>query len=267
MPMPTIRSTRAAGDTRRASITAGKTFDRGHITAAFEVRDDEGLTLGDRKDTSCPRELAFINGEEVGQTVPGGTAIRCFPFARNGGGIAIGIRLSPHGFQQAVPSRITYPGFDTGNLDIFGIRSALRLTQLNQRPESPPMLLDQTVFSPIRTYTGYVNGSYELGILGDAELYGEGAVHAPQIASGRRRPAVIPCTAPIRELRRSMAATYTTGVVYPIEALWLAGFAVLPGRPGPTRASITSIGLIIPNTDDRQQAAGRFLAGQWRPSR
>jgi outer membrane receptor protein involved in Fe transport len=162
-----------AGDTRRASITAGKTFDRGHITGAFEVRDDEGLTLGDRKDTSCPRELAFINGEEVGQTVPGGTALRCFPYARAGGGIAAGYGLA-RSFSRAVPSRITFPGFDTGNPDIFGVPVGFSSTQLNQRPESPPVLLDQTVFSPIRTYTGYLNGSYELGILGDAELYGEG---------------------------------------------------------------------------------------------
>ena len=162
-----------AGDTRRASITAGKTFDRGHITAAFEYRDDEGLTLGDRKDTSCPRELAFINGEEVGQTVPGGTALRCFPFARGGGGIASGYAIA-RSFSRPVPSRVTFPGFDTGNPDIFGVPVGFSATQLNQRPETPPALLDQTVFSPIRTYTGYVNGSYELGILGDAELYGEG---------------------------------------------------------------------------------------------
>src|SRR3954453_1878965 len=90
-----------AGDVRRASITAGKTFARGHITASVEVRDDEGLTLGDRKDTSCPRELAFINGNEVGQTVPGDTALRCFPYARGGGGIAAGYgfasNLAPFG--------------------------------------------------------------------------------------------------------------------------------------------------------------------------
>ena len=162
-----------AGDTRRASITAGKTFSRGHITGAFEVRDDEGMTLGDRKDTSCPRELAFINGEEVGQTVPGGTALRCFPFARNGGGVAAGYGFAAS-FSRAVPPRITYPGFATGNPDIFGIPVGFTTPMTNQRPESPPVLLDQTVISPIRTYTGYVNGSYELGVLGDAELYGEG---------------------------------------------------------------------------------------------
>ena len=172
-----------AGDTRRASITAGKTFSRGHITAAFEYRDDEGLTLGDRKDTSCPRELAFIDGQEVGQTVPGGTALRCFPFARGGGGVASGYgfaanltRFYPTFFpgQAPVPSRVTFPGFANGTPDIFGTPVGFSSTQLNQRPESSPVLLDQTVFSPIRTYTGYVNGAYELGILGDAELYGEG---------------------------------------------------------------------------------------------
>src|SRR4029079_16410867 len=108
-----------ASDTRRASITAGKTFSRGHITAAFEYRDDEGLTLGDRKDTSCPRELAFIDGQEVGQTVPGGSELRCFPFARAGGGIASGYGFAAS-FSGPAPSRITFPGFETGTPDIFG---------------------------------------------------------------------------------------------------------------------------------------------------
>jgi outer membrane receptor protein involved in Fe transport len=172
-----------SGDSRRISLTAGKTFSRGHITGAIEVRDDEGMTLGDRKDTSCPREGIKIDGVEVGQTVPGGTELRCFPFARTGGGVASGYgfaanltRFYPNFFpgQGPVPSRVTFPGYATGNPDIFGIPVGFTGTQLNQRPESSPVLLDQTVFSPIRTYTGYVNGSYELGVLGDAELYGEG---------------------------------------------------------------------------------------------
>src|SRR5206468_4664919 len=154
-----------SGDVRRGSITAGKTFERGHITAAFEVTDDEGMTLGDRKDTSCPRELAFINGTEVGQTVPGGTALRCFPYARGGGGIAAGYGFAA-GFQTPVPSRITYPGYLTGNPDIFGPNlPGFGSTQVNLRPESPPILLDQTVFNPVRTYTGYVNLAYDLGFL------------------------------------------------------------------------------------------------------
>src|SRR3954453_15446964 len=46
------------GDTMRGSVTAGRTFSRGHITASFEYSNDEGLRLGDRSDTRCPRELA-----------------------------------------------------------------------------------------------------------------------------------------------------------------------------------------------------------------
>jgi iron complex outermembrane receptor protein len=44
----------------------------------------------------------------------------------------------------------------------------------NDRPLSPSTILDTTFLSPLKTYTGYVNGSYEIGALGDAELYGEG---------------------------------------------------------------------------------------------
>jgi iron complex outermembrane recepter protein len=233
-----------AGDTRRISVTAGKTFDRGHITAAFEVRDDEGLTLGDRKDTSCPRELAYINGEEVGQLTPTGSGIRCFPFARNGGGVATGYGFAA-GFQKAVPSRITYPGFETGVFDLNGI-VGFNSRQLNQRPESPPILLDQTVFSPIRTYTGYVNGSYELGILGDAELYGEGLfTRRKSRQDGIDRPSFLYGANP--GAAQMYGGTYTYhGVVYPIEALGKAASPFFPVAWANAGVNYFN-GLIIPN--------------------
>ena len=167
-----------AGRTLRGSVTAGKTFDRGHIMASFEYREDKGLEFGDRKDTRCQRELAFVDGgREVGQLRPNSSELRCYPYARGGAGVAAGYGLSTFylGFSQAGPARITFPGYDTGNPDIFappvGVGGG---TQFNQRPESPSSVLDTTFLTPLKTYTAYVNGSYELQALGDAELYGEG---------------------------------------------------------------------------------------------
>ena len=88
-----------AGQTLRGSITAGKTFDRGHIMLSVEYRQDKGLTYGSREDTRCQRELAFINGgQEVGQTRPGSSELRCWPFARGGYGLAAG-----YGLERSVP--------------------------------------------------------------------------------------------------------------------------------------------------------------------
>ena len=168
-----------AGRTLRGSVTAGKTFDRGHIMASFEYREDKGLEYGSRKDTRCQRELAFINGgQEVGQTRPFSNELRCYPFARGGYGSAAGYALGTGYILNggSGPTRITFPGYATGNPDIFGapVGVASSATDFNLRPETPSSVLDTTFLTPLKTYTAYVNGSYELQALGDAELYGEG---------------------------------------------------------------------------------------------
>ena len=152
-----------AGRTLRGSVTAGKVFDRGHIMASFEYREDKGLEFGDRKDTRCQRELAFVDGgREVGQFRPFTNELRCYPYARGGAGVAAGYAL---GTVYALlgeqgPARVTFPGFNTGNPDIFappiGVGSDL---QFNERPESTSAVLDTTFLTPLKTYTAYVNGS------------------------------------------------------------------------------------------------------------
>ena len=165
------------GQTIRGSITAGKTFSRGHIMASFEYREDKGLTYGSREDTRCQRELAYVNGKEVGQLKPFSTELRCYPYARAGSGVAAGYTLGTAyvGFVPG-PARISFADYYTGNPNIFGppIAVALNNNDFNNRTESRSNVLDTTFLTPLKTYTGYVNGSYELGALGNAELYGEG---------------------------------------------------------------------------------------------
>nr|NUR38085.1 TonB-dependent receptor [Sphingomonas sp.] len=161
------------GQTLRGSIAAGRTFSRGHILAAFEVRDDRGMRLGDRPDTSCPRELAYVNGVEVGQTVPGGTELRCFPFQRGGGGTARGYGVYQNWMAGQFNGRGTFGGYLTNNPNITDPLVDVT-SSFNARPLASPIELQNTVFSPIRTYTAYANGAYEIEALGDAELYGEG---------------------------------------------------------------------------------------------
>jgi outer membrane receptor protein involved in Fe transport len=163
------------GQTYRLSLTGGKTFDRGYITAAFEYREDKGLRQGDRKDMSCPRELAFVNGEEVGQHVAiGSDELRCFPIGpRNNLGIAQGyaltrgIRLNPLRF-VGTPRLI--PNDDLSQLPYA-------ITGFDDRPTADAIigpLLKSHLFSPIKTFTGFLSGAYEIDALGDAEIYGEG---------------------------------------------------------------------------------------------
>lgn len=156
-----------AGSSYRLSATAGKTFERGHILASFEYRESSPIKLGERDDLRCPTDLLTspTTGQPIGQTVPGGTALRCFPFANGAVGTAQNYILGINYFTGGV-NRYSYANGD--------INAPYNVNNTNIRPLSSPRQLDEDFYSPIRTYTGYVNASYELGFLGDAEIYGEG---------------------------------------------------------------------------------------------
>lgn len=154
----------AGGQTYRASIVAGKVFDRGHITASFEYREQAGLRVGDRSIFSCPRDLYFdpTTGAEVGAVDPATGQLMCFPYTTNGGsGTASGYGIY-YSFNTKQSGRITYD--QNGNT---------RFVNGLFRVGPSPVQLQDHVLSPVKTYTGYLNGSYELGVLGDAEIYTE----------------------------------------------------------------------------------------------
>lgn len=154
------------GRTYRLSATGGITFDRGHITASVEYREQTGMRVGDRKEFSCPRDLFFspTTGQEVGQHDPATGQLMCFPYTTGGGtGIASGYGIAQSFTLPA--SRLTYANGNINNI--------LAVNGLDRVGPSPTQLKDH-VLSPVKTYTGYVNGAYEIGILGDAEIYGEG---------------------------------------------------------------------------------------------
>jgi len=194
-----------AGQTLRGSITLGKTFDRGHIMASFEYRQDKGLNYGDRKDTRCQTEGAFVNGHEVGQTEPfqPGT-LRCYPFARGGYGNPAGYfsDLWAPGFGGGA-IRSTFGGFDTGNPNILDdpLGVAFNANDFNNRPSgSLANTLKTTFLTPLKTFTAYVNGAYELEALGDAELYGEGLfVRRKTKQTGPDRPDWFSCSQPCQQ--------------------------------------------------------------------
>ena len=153
------------GRTYRLSATGGKTFDRGHITLSAEYQERTGLRVGDREEFSCPRDRFFdpTTGAEVGQIDPATGQLQCFPYTTGGGsGTASGYGIAQSFTLPA--SRLTYTN---GNINTISA-----VNGLNRVSPSPTQLQDHLI-SPVRTYTGYANGAYELGILGDAEIYGE----------------------------------------------------------------------------------------------
>lgn len=152
------------GRSYRLSATAGKVFDRGHITASVEYRELTGMRVQDRPEFSCPRDLFFnAQGQEIGQRDPATGQLQCFPYTTGGGvGIASGYGIAQSFTLPA--SRLTFRNGD--------INSPLAVNGLDRVGPSQTQLRDH-IISPVRTYTAYVNGAYELGMIGDAEIYGE----------------------------------------------------------------------------------------------
>lgn len=157
------------GGNLRGSITAGKTFSRGHILASFEVRKQDGVRVRDRSDFSCPTEGFTKNGQPVGSIDPATGKVSCFGYALGtGAGIASGYGIG------GVIAPYYGPGvFNVGRFTYTDPNGPFRTVNGLTRVSPSPMQLLDHVISPVTTYTGYLNGSYELDALGDAELYGE----------------------------------------------------------------------------------------------
>jgi len=157
------------GDTLRGSVTWGKTFSRGHVLLSAEYREFAGLRANQRSAYSCPRDLFYQNGQEVGQHDPATGQLRCFPFAADSLGIASGYGIFQN-FNNGTAGRITFPGYATGNP---AIGAPVVVNNINLRPSPAPEQLQSHVLSPVKTITGYANAAYDIDALGNAELYGE----------------------------------------------------------------------------------------------
>jgi iron complex outermembrane recepter protein len=155
------------GRTYRLSAVAGKTFDHGHITASFEYRQLTGMRLNDRRDDPnfvCPTDLLTdANGNPVGQLDPTTGKIRCFPFQIGPVGTAQDYMLGINYTTGAI-NRFTYVNNNINQLQI--------VNNFNLRPPASFRERYPHVISPIKTYTAYLNGAYD--VFGNSEVYVEG---------------------------------------------------------------------------------------------
>lgn len=163
----------------RASAVAGKTFDRGNIAVSFEHLRGERIRIKDRDWANCGRGYRYnpTTGASIDDLLPDGSGIRCNGL-NYGGGIAhdyIGAWRSSTGARTtltSVPGFVgTYPG--AGTSTAFSYNGWQNVNATNARPLANPGQLEADLWSPIRSYTFYTNGNYDLGILGGAEAYGE----------------------------------------------------------------------------------------------
>ena len=155
------------GRTYRGSLTAGQTFDRGYLTGSVEYRERTALKLYERDIFDCPRYLYRdpTTGEEVGPRGPDGQ-FQCFPYTAGSQGTASG-----YGIFQNFNATTAANAFGRVTFDEDG--NTQRVDGL-YRVGPNPIQREPDILLPVKTYTAFLSGAYEMDGLGQAELYGEG---------------------------------------------------------------------------------------------
>jgi iron complex outermembrane recepter protein len=164
-----------AGLDRRISATFGFGDDRLDVIGSVEYRKRDAIRLNDVDFTSCPVG-GFLTGEGTefgsGDSV-GFDGTPCFTL--DNGGVTIntvglptrdGIgRTSgaPGRFNRFVPSA---PGTGGATPGFLGVG-------FYDRDTFDPASQEEELITPVEIYTGFVSATYDTGILGNAEVYGE----------------------------------------------------------------------------------------------
>lgn len=166
------------GDSRRYSIMAGTTGDRFHISGSYEYYRRNELTLGDRGWASdCPTN--YLRDIDVGDFWGSGDYIdpktgkpKCWGL--DAGGVTI--NTIGTNTRAGVPG----PGTTGARFNRWRPNSAITTglvgfegVSLDSRDTFDERMLAQSLISPVTTHTGFLQGGFDLGVMGDAELYYE----------------------------------------------------------------------------------------------
>lgn len=165
-----------AGVDRRFSATFGFGTDRLNLIGSLEYRERNGIRLRDVDFTKCPIP-GYLNGEGTefgsGDPYPIGDPRNCFTIDNGGVTIntigtgnrsGIGRTSGALGtFNRFVPAPGLGGGATPGYLGVG----------LYDRDSFDPASQEEYLVSPVKTYTGFLSGTYQLNALGNAEIYGE----------------------------------------------------------------------------------------------
>ncbi|HEY1142983.1 MAG TPA: TonB-dependent receptor [Sphingomicrobium sp.] len=193
-----------AGTEQRYSVTAGTSGERFSILGSLEYYKRDRITQGDLPWARCPRQLRLSGaGTKRGSgdfIDPATGESKCFPFEDGGttnNTIGVGLFTSP-GIPAGDPALA--PGFPAGYnvyCNRFTPNAAVTsgplpgyqcvngflydpsrpgtggISDVNVRNLFTPSLLQQDVISPTKTFTGYLNATYDTDFFGNGQLYGE----------------------------------------------------------------------------------------------
>ncbi|GAA0635052.1 TonB-dependent receptor plug domain-containing protein [Brevundimonas lenta] len=163
-----------AGDQTRLSIVAGTHGDRWSLSGSAEYYNREELTLGDREFARCPIDN-YIDGTDYIDPMTGRS--KCWSL--NAGGVTVNTigtsniaGVAADGAVGTVFNRWRpNTAVTTGLTGFEGVGNTA--TNTNVRDTFDPDMLNQSLISPVEVATLYLQGSYDLQALGNAEVYGE----------------------------------------------------------------------------------------------
>jgi iron complex outermembrane receptor protein len=171
-------------NSERYSAVFGYNSDRLHIAGSAEYYNRDALTLGQRDWTLCqtsmlrtaanrtPGSADFID-PRTGQS-------KCYPTGNTGeSGVTVntlGTSNTPGTAAPGNPVLATYNRFRPNPLITTGPMAGYEGVSggsLNVRDTFDPRMYNQALISPVKIYTGYLQGAYETNFLGNAEFYAE----------------------------------------------------------------------------------------------
>lgn len=195
-----------AGDQGRISAVGGISGDRWHLSGSLEYYSREELTLGDRDFTQCNID-GFTDGSDFIDPRTGRS--KCYPITTTGSnGVTINTigtsNITVYGnpaFARApgAPTNLVglgaffdvnrfrpNSGVSTGlvgfeavggrvisGLDPLGNPQFVVGASNNIRDTFEERMLQESLISPVEVSTMYLEGAYDLGAFGNAEIYGE----------------------------------------------------------------------------------------------
>ena len=183
------------GDETRGAIMGGATGDRWRIAGSFEIFQRTEMTFGDRGWASdCPLPLFgrnpdgtygaddFIDpttGQPKCWTIDnGGVTINTLGTAWLPGQAGLG-SLGYYGtyFPDEMPAGLDYFNRWRPNAAVTAGLPGYEGVDYYGRDGYDPEMRRESLISPTKNYTGFLQAGYDLQALGDAELYFEGLVH------------------------------------------------------------------------------------------
>ena len=170
------------GATQRYSVVAGKTGDRFNVSGSLEYYERDELTMGGRPWSRCPIDN-YADGSDFIDPVTGKS--KCWTI--DSGGVTIntlglamaGVNADGNRVFNPIAA-VAGPGATGATFNRFRPNAAITEgvpgfegVGALDRDSYDPEMLRESLMAGVETKTAYLQGSYQLNALGNAEVYGE----------------------------------------------------------------------------------------------